>query len=268
MTCKLVVSDIDGTLLTDDYKLLPSTEKTIKELVNSGVLFATATAREIPYTHAAINNLKDIYCANAYISGTYVKTSKGEVLCDKPFTNDEFSFLQNQFNKVQASFCCVTRDRTFAGVNHPEVVKNFVTFSGGYSDISTSDTSQIEAYFILAFGENLESVAGAANQLPDIEIISPMETFFPGIQALDIQKPGTGKEPALRHIAEYFGVDISQTMAIGDSIINDGPMIEAAGCGVAMKNAGKLIIDKANLVTAKDNNNDGIGEFLRNYFGL
>lgn len=268
MTCKLVVSDIDGTLLTDDFKLLSSTEKAIKELVNSGVLFATASARAIPYTYKVINNLKDICCANAYVSGTYVTTSKGELLYDKPFSKEEFSFLLNQFNKAEASFCCVTRDLTFARVNHPEVARIFNNFSGEYKDISKSDISQIEAYFIIALGENLDSVADAASQLPEIEITSPMETFFQGIQALDIQKLGTGKEPALRNIAEYFGVDISQTMAIGDNILNDGPMIEAAGCGVAMKNASKLIIDKADLVTSKDNNNDGAGEFLRDYFGL
>ncbi len=45
-------------------------------------------------------------------------------------------------------------------------------------------------------------------------------------------------------------------------------MIEAAGCGVAMKNAHEEIMKKANYVTEKDNNEDGVGDFLRSLFKI
>ena len=60
----------------------------------------------------------------------------------------------------------------------------------------------------------------------------------------------------------------SETIAFGDSMINDGPMIEAAGCGVVMKNAHNSLIEKAQYVTEKDNNEDGVGSFLRGLFRL
>ena len=72
----------------------------------------------------------------------------------------------------------------------------------------------------------------------------------------------------MRCIAEYYGIDISETIAIGDSIINDTPMIEAAGLGVAMKNSNKALFSKAKTSTEKDNNEDGVGVFLRRLFGL
>jgi len=72
----------------------------------------------------------------------------------------------------------------------------------------------------------------------------------------------------LLSIAAYYGVDISETIAIGDSIINDTPMIEVAGYGIAMKNSNKTLQSKSNSVTEKDNNEDGVGVFLRSLFGL
>ena len=69
-------------------------------------------------------------------------------------------------------------------------------------------------------------------------------------------------------VFDLAGVDISKTVAVGDGLWNDGPMIEAAGCGVAMKNAHKEIISKADPVTEKNNNEDGLGNYLRGLFGI
>lgn len=268
MNYKLVISDIDGTLLDNEYRLHSATQKTIRDLVASGVMFATASARTIPYTLAAINGLMDICCANAYLSGAYVETSKGEVLVDKPIFKEETAFLVEQLNKSKASFCCVSRNHTIGKLNHPEVERNFKTFSGVYTDISSIDISQFETYFILACGENLDSVKDAAKQIPDLDTNFFKTAFSNGIQVLDLIKQDANKGSALANIIEYYNIDVSQTIAIGDSVMNDGPMIEAAGLGVAMKNAHQKISDKADKITAKDNNNDGAGDFLRSFFGL
>ena len=268
MDYKLVLSDIDGTLLDNEYRLLASTEKTIRELVASGVLFATASARTPPYTLSAIHDLMDICCANAFLTGAYVETSNSEVLIDKPISKPEASFLVEQLKKVKASFCCVSRNRTIGILNHPEVEWSFKTFNGAYEAFASSGLSQFETYFILAFGENLGPVLEAAKQIPDLGVNIVESVFSNGIKSLDIQKQGVDKKSALTGIIEYYGIDVSQTIAIGDSIINDGPMIEAAGLGVAMKNAHEKILDKADKITAKDNNNDGVGDFLRSFFGL
>lgn len=93
MNYRIVISAIDGTLLDDKYRLHASTELTIRDLVAIRVLFATASARTGPYTLEAINSLMDVCCANAYLTGAYVKTSSGEVLIDKPFLKQETAFL-------------------------------------------------------------------------------------------------------------------------------------------------------------------------------
>lgn len=149
MQYKLVLSDLDGTLLTDEKRLLPSTETTIRKLVKSGALFATASARNKSYTREAILNLSDLCCANAYINGGLIETAHERIILDNPIDKNEIALL-----------------------------------------IEKCDTE------------------------------------------------------------------------------NDKPMMTAAGCGVAMKNAHPVIIEMADNVTHKDNNEDGVAEYLRLLYGL
>lgn len=268
MKYKLVLSDIDGTLLNDEYDLMSATEIAVRRLVKSGVLFATASARDKPYTLSAIKNIKELCCANAYLTGSYIETSSGDVLIDMAISKEEATFLIDQFNRVKASYCCIAKDYTIAKVNHPGYEWNFKTFSGKYSDIASFNVSRSKFYYMLAFAENLAPVVDAVNQLPDLKISAMLESRSDGMQGLSLMNHDAGKKEALMRIMDYYNIDLAQTMAIGDSIINDGPMIEAAGCGVAMENAHEKIKEKADRITEKSNNEDGVGHFLRVTFGL
>ncbi len=44
---KMIVTDLDGTLLKDDKSISAHTETVIKQLRNSGIIFVLATARPI-----------------------------------------------------------------------------------------------------------------------------------------------------------------------------------------------------------------------------
>ena len=93
---QLVLSDIDGTLLNDNFKLLPSTESTIRDLVRSGVLFATASARNKIFAENAISTIKEVCCANAYVNGAFTEVPNGEVLIDSPMKPEDTSILIDQ----------------------------------------------------------------------------------------------------------------------------------------------------------------------------
>jgi hydroxymethylpyrimidine pyrophosphatase-like HAD family hydrolase len=72
------------------------------------------------------------------------------------------------------------------------------------------------------------------------------------------------KGEAILWLADYLNIPHNQTMAFGDSM-NDESMILKAEHGVAMANALEHIKNVANYVTLKDNNNDGIADFLEQF---
>lgn len=84
---------------------------------------------------------------------------------------------------------------------------------------------------------------------------------------LEILPPACGKGEAVdwlaKHISEKTGKQIL-TMGFGDSM-NDESLIRRATWGVAMCNGLKEIQKIADYVTPKDNNHNGIAEFLKSF---
>lgn len=268
---QLVLSDIDGTLLSDDFKLLPSTERTIRALVKSGILFATASARSKVFSMSAISPIMDVCCANAYANGAFIEASNGDILTDSLLGKENTSALIEQCHRMGASFCCISKDEVIAEVKHSEFSEEFKTYYGEYSTLSSLDRSEINTHFLAAYAENIQPlVALAKKHFPNIEAGPVVRFQVQGrwMEESQFQNRGINKGTALKSIAGRYGVDLSRTVAVGDGLWNDGPMIEAAGYGVAMKNAHKEIIDKADHVTQRDNNEDGLGSCLRGLFGL
>jgi len=268
---QLILSDIDGTLLSDDSILLPSTETTIRKLVKSGILFATATARNKVYSMSAISPIMDVCCANAYANGAFIEASNGDVLLDSLIGNEDTSALIEQCHRIGASFCCISRDEVIAEVKHPEFNDEFKTYYGEYSYLSSLDRSDVNTHFMAAYAENIQPlVEFAKTRLPNIDAGAVVRFQVQGrwIEESQFQNKGVNKGAALKSIAGHYGIDLSRTVAVGDGLWNDGPMIEAAGDGVAMKNAHKEIIGKADHVTQRDNNEDGLGNYLRGMFGI
>ena len=268
---QLILSDIDGTLLNDDFKLLPSTENTIRNLVKSGILFATASARSKTFAANVILPIKAVCCANAYVNGAYTEASDGEVLIDSPMSLEDTSILIDQCHEIGASLCCLLKDEVIADIKHPEFKEEFKIYYGEYSHLSDVNAARVQAHFLAAYAENIQPMVDAVQKhLPHIEAGSIVRFQVQGrwIEESQFQNRGINKGAALKSIAAHYGVDLSKTMAVGDGLWNDGPMIEAAGWGVAMKNAHKEIIRKADHVTEKDNNEDGLGNYLRGLFGL
>ncbi|MGB4338800.1 MAG: HAD-IIB family hydrolase, partial [Bacillota bacterium] len=85
----------------------------------------------------------------------------------------------------------------------------------------------------------------------------------PGL--LEIISSRASKGQALRHLADHFGISISETMAIGDSE-NDIDMFSTAGIAVAMGNAPEYVKAASGFVTGS-NDESGVAMAFRR-FGL
>jgi Cof subfamily protein (haloacid dehalogenase superfamily) len=80
---------------------------------------------------------------------------------------------------------------------------------------------------------------------------------------VDVSSPGCSKGEALHRLCERFGVPVAATLAIGDGI-NDVDLVREAGLGVAMGNAVPEVKTAAGVVVA-DNAHDGAAEALERY---
>ncbi len=80
---------------------------------------------------------------------------------------------------------------------------------------------------------------------------------------LEILPNGASKGAALKTLIKDLGVSSESVMAIGDAE-NDIEMIQLAGIGVAVGNAGQAVKDAADVVVAS-NDADGVAEAVERY---
>lgn len=76
----------------------------------------------------------------------------------------------------------------------------------------------------------------------------------------EVIHPEASKWSAVLHLAELWGVDPAEIVAVGDDM-NDLPMIAGAGLGVAMGHAPRDVLAVADVVAA-DQDQDGLARFL------
>ena len=80
---------------------------------------------------------------------------------------------------------------------------------------------------------------------------------------MEVTAKHVSKEQALYEIAQHYQVPLEQVMTIGDNF-NDLPMLRLAGLGVAMDNAPEAVKTEAKAVT-KSNNEHGVAEAVEKY---
>ncbi len=81
---------------------------------------------------------------------------------------------------------------------------------------------------------------------------------------LEILPPDCGKGEAVSWLAGQLNIPVQKTMGFGDSM-NDESLIKMAGYGVAMCNGLPIIKETADFVTEKDNNHDGVADFIKKH---
>ena len=72
--------------------------------------------------------------------------------------------------------------------------------------------------------------------------------MFAGKTGADVVENEASKAEGLKRLCEYYGMDLSQTVALGDSM-NDFEIVSRAGIGIAMGNSVEELKAAADYVT-------------------
>ncbi|MFC1819863.1 Cof-type HAD-IIB family hydrolase [Thermodesulfobacteriota bacterium] len=260
----MVVSDIDGTLITREGIVTETTIKTIEKLKERGILFATISARSKKNSEIIFNNYSSLCDSQGYVNGGYV-IADNETIMDERIDNEIVSEIYYMLNDLGVSFCYVSVNEAFALVKNEAFSRIFHLYHQGYGDLKKEFPVNIPIYLIAIYGEHgkvsllgdyIESNAGLITSSPII--------FSPKTQNdFQLIQPATAdKGKALTRISEYYSIPLKNIMVFGDGIWNDLPMMKLAGKAVAMKNARGNLKDHTHDVTMYNNNEDGVARYL------
>lgn len=234
---KLVVSDLDGTLLTPEHQVGDYTRRVLRGLRDQGIELVLASGRHFQDLRAISAHLGSGMCTIS-CNGAAVYDHNGEVLDLKAIEPSCLDFLVSDpaFGSVHTNVFCV-RDWL---VERPEQRLLAYHAESGFAyrvvDFRRLDHEPVLKVFF--YGEH-EELLGLQTYIVE-RCRGRVTTTFSLPFTLEVMAEGVSKGAALERVRERLGLDASEVIAFGDGL-NDLEMLRAAGSGVLMRNADPLL---------------------------
>jgi len=263
---QVVVSDIDGTLLTDEGFVDKESQKLISQLPKHGVHFTVATGR----LHSAITALAtDLGIDIPLISmdGALIKSHpEGEILFE--------SFVKEKYVRKAVALAdtfllnvALCHDDAIYYTERNSVIPQIMDkFGARYEEAESYDEfydRTLEVVFASDYKHNLRYVY---NRLGFPYTFGLERSYFrsqrrDNIYYLEIRNKGTSKGMGFKRLIKYMDVKEANAAVIGDWY-NDLSLFKVGGFKVAIANAVAEVKRQADFITTRDNNNGGVGEFI------
>ena len=266
---RLIISDIDGTILDDQHQVDPKLKDMIPLLNREKIPFVLASARS-PLGMEPIAcelELRDNPLA-CYNGALVIKGDPQayETIIEHPLDKKEIrTFLE----LVKAEFPSVSinlySDKDWIADRLDKWVQIEAAITGErpmiQNELISVLNAQMPVHKLLLIDE-----APVIQKLHDylLTLDFPKTAFYLSKDNyMEVTAKHVSKEQALYEIAQHYQVPLEQVMTIGDNF-NDLPMLRLAGLGVAMGNAPEAVKTEAKAVT-KSNNEHGVAEAVEKY---
>ncbi len=266
MKIKMLVLDMDDTLLKNDLSISEYTVKKINEL-SQNALVVLASGR-VPFAMKKYFKLLKMDIKSQYAICTngsnIIKTDTNDIIFEKLLDTKLALEAYRLADKLNLSVQIYGEDTIY------------VSFRNEYTDIDSKLTgmkveiikdfenlilnNKVTKLVITGEPEKLKDAQKEyVNLFSDVSNIFISKPFF-----LEIMPKNTDKVEALKVLSSKLNIDKSEIMAVGDAM-NDKGMIEYAEVGVAMANAVDEIKNISDITLKYTNEQDGIGRLIDEY---
>jgi Cof subfamily protein (haloacid dehalogenase superfamily) len=270
---RLLVLDIDGTLLTSAGAVAPSTASALERAREAGMMVTFATGRRLTTVAPLCRELGITLPVVLQTGAQIVEPESGKVLYRNPLPHDEVAtavkWLVNEGLQPIVYENSAVGQRLFTGpIERDSAPMGYYT--RGYPQLlqrlSYEELAAINEPLEIATINDLERIAPAAAR---IELVGcrHLISYSPNLDSyfLEIVHATCSKGEALRHLCSMLGLTMAEVVAVGDNY-NDREMLQDAGLGVAMANAEPEIIAIADRTT-RSNDDDGIAALVDDLLG-
>ena len=274
--CKtLFVSDLDGTLLTSEKRLLNGQATTLNHLIEHGLQFTVATARSIQAINAL---LKDVHLSLPAITlgGSLVTwPNSGEHLVTRvlPQPTAE-SLLTRFFHRGISPFVASIdghRDWAFHSHTASTAAEWYVDEKRAYGDPrlcwydhpSEVLGTNILSMTIFVEQEALNELTREMLRVEGAKVSSMPVRQFPGWHEVTASHPKADKGSAVSGLCQAFDSKWDRIVVFGDDL-NDLPLFELADYAIAVANAAPEVLTKANQVI-QSNDSGSVIDYLAQY---
>lgn len=265
----LIAIDLDGTTLNKASRVSPLTLQTLRALDALGHMVCIVTGR--PYRTS-----KEIY---HYLGIDSPIVNFNGALCHFPDRPQWLAYFHQELDRELAFDLLANQEKLNIDMIAVEGKDQLFTSTMNLPDspFYPKDKAQIELLSRKTLKRNPTALAVfcALEQQETIrqQILREygdkvsVRTWGGVMPVLEIVHEGINKAVGLAQIANFYHIPQDHILAFGDEN-NDLEMLEYAGLGVAMANATDEVKAIANDQTALTNDQDGLANYLIDYFHL
>ncbi|WP_267379349.1 Cof-type HAD-IIB family hydrolase [Sphingomonas sp. GC_Shp_6] len=258
MSVKLLVSDVDGTLVDKAKKLTDGTIAAVRRLEAAGIGFTIVSARPRSGMMPIADALRLDEPMGAF-NGGLVFRRDGTIDSHETIAEDVARGVMDLARKEAVDLWVFADDRWYAStdqgvhVEHERIASNQAPVVTQDFDALLAKADKIT--FVSDDEPLLRRLHADAKAYGDRATIVQSQTYY-----LDVTAKGGNKGDGIVALCKAFGVSIEETAAIGDQA-NDVPMLERAGLSIAMGNAPDAVKAKAHEHTTA-NDADGVAHAI------
>jgi len=264
MKYKMLVLDMDDTLLTDDHKISPENKETLLEAQEKGVYVVLASGRPTSAMIAFAKELQmDFY--NSYMisfNGAVITDLKeDQVIFEQSLTQQQIHELYDYSLESKTHIITYIDEEIVSETDseYIDVEKHITGLKHNKVDSfkAAVNTTAIKCILLEepSYLKQIEKELKLA--MPHLSV-SMSKPFF-----LEVAQNGIDKAASLKILAEKLNIHQSEIIAVGNAG-NDLSMVEYAGLGVWVDNVSPELRHKADLIVASNNNN-GVAQVVRNF---
>jgi Cof subfamily protein (haloacid dehalogenase superfamily) len=263
---KLIVFDLDGTLLNDEGQIGIETKKLVKKLASLGVQFTFATKR----LQSSIKEYAEELNINTpliSLDGALVQSRPTNITVYESFVPEKYVqkaiFLADKF---LLKICLCHPEAIYYTNENSSILSMLDKFGATFKEIPTYDDKTNRTLEVVIAGEQFDAIHYLNNQLKfpnsfGLETSYFQSYFREGIFYLEIRKGGSSKGKSLHRLIKHLKIKIGHTVVIGDWY-NDMSLFKTRAIKVAVANAVPEIKRLSNFITKHSNNEDGVSDFL------
>lgn len=266
---RLIVSDFDGTLITDEQKIPDEVRSAIEEFVACGGIFAVCTGRMLRSILPRVRELGLKGLVVAYQGTVIAEIESGKIIKNGSIENASVVEICRYVEELGFSINTYSDDILYSNLPKDNAhLQQYEAVTGVQSehvdfmsDFALKNNLRCQKITCLVSPDDREELYSKLTQ----KFGSRFDVTCSASVLVEISPFGDTKGAALKYIADYYGVPMDSTVAVGDNL-NDLSMIKAAQTGVAVGNAAELLKQSADFVTVS--NNEGAVAKIIEKFGF
>ena len=248
---KLVITDMDGTLLNSKHQVSSKFLKQYKQLQSHNILFVAASGRPYYSIIEKLDSIKNDIIVVAENGGIIVDNTK--VLASKSIDKSKIKTIDNIINELEGiiTIYC-TKDLAYIKETTQENINIVKEYYSNYQLINSISEIKDKVVKIALYHPKSSEICiypfvKRFNDKNKVIISSP--------NWIDISEKGINKGNALNLLQQKYNVKESEILAFGD-YNNDIEMLKKAKFSVAMKNAHE---DVKSISKFETTSNDDLG---------